>query len=181
MSRFFGSVRQNGYVVRDMHAGMRWWSEVAGVGPFFYVERLTLDHYKYRGQEMPPPALGFAIGQSGDFQIELLQQHDDTPSMYRDFLDSGCEGFHHMAYWTHHFDRDIQHLLECGMEIQQAGQSVTGGADARFAYLIDGPQGIVIEISDTSGSKGELYRRVAEAAAGWDGRDPFRKLEELLS
>ena len=178
MSRPLGSVNQIGYVVHDMCKAMRWWTEVVGAGPFFYVERLTLQHFTYRGQESPSPEVGFAVGQSGDLQIELLQQHDDTPSMYREFLDHGQEGVHHIAYFTERFDDDAHHLLSQGMQVHQAGESVTGGPNARFAYFVDEHQiGTVVELCETSGPKGPLYRQVAEAALGWDGRDPFRELD----
>jgi hypothetical protein len=39
MSRFFGELRQNGYVVRDIQSAMKHWTEVLGVGPFYYVDR----------------------------------------------------------------------------------------------------------------------------------------------
>ncbi len=35
MSRIFGDVRQNGYLVADIEAAMKHWTEVLGVGPFF--------------------------------------------------------------------------------------------------------------------------------------------------
>jgi hypothetical protein len=35
MSRFFGKVCQNGYVVRDIEAALKHWTEVLGVGPFY--------------------------------------------------------------------------------------------------------------------------------------------------
>ena len=34
MSRFLGEIRQFGYVVDDIEAGMKYWTEVMGVGPF---------------------------------------------------------------------------------------------------------------------------------------------------
>ena len=43
MSRLLGEIRQNGYVVRDVEAAMRHWSEVLGVGPFFYFERVPIE------------------------------------------------------------------------------------------------------------------------------------------
>ena len=36
MSVLFGKVCQNGYVVRDIAAAMKFWTEVLRVGPFFY-------------------------------------------------------------------------------------------------------------------------------------------------
>jgi hypothetical protein len=50
MSRFFGEIRQAGYVVRDIEAAMDYWSRVLGVGPWFYNERVPIENYTYRGQ-----------------------------------------------------------------------------------------------------------------------------------
>ncbi len=36
MSRYFGGITQNGYVVRDIEAALKHWTEVMGVGPFWY-------------------------------------------------------------------------------------------------------------------------------------------------
>ena len=43
MSRIFGSVAQNGYVVRDIKAAMHHWVEVMGVGPWFYIDAVKTD------------------------------------------------------------------------------------------------------------------------------------------
>ena len=43
MSRFFGKVCQNGYVVRDIEAALKHWTEVLGVGPFYYIDRVACD------------------------------------------------------------------------------------------------------------------------------------------
>ena len=45
MSRFFGKVCQNGYVVRDIEAVLKRWTEVLGVGPFFYCDRVKCDWF----------------------------------------------------------------------------------------------------------------------------------------
>ena len=49
MSRIFGSLRQNGYVVRDIEAALKHWTTVLGVGPFFYVERARIADLQYKG------------------------------------------------------------------------------------------------------------------------------------
>ncbi len=49
MSRRFGEIRQNGYVVRDIEAAMSHWTTVLGVGPFFYFERVPIEDFRYRG------------------------------------------------------------------------------------------------------------------------------------
>ena len=50
MSRLFGPVRQNGYVVRDIEAAMKHWIEVLQVGPWFYIDRVQTDWFRHRGQ-----------------------------------------------------------------------------------------------------------------------------------
>ena len=36
MSRFFGEIRQAGYVVHDIEKAMDYWSRELGIGPWFY-------------------------------------------------------------------------------------------------------------------------------------------------
>ena len=105
MSRIFGEPRQNGYVVRDVEAAMRHWSEVLGVGPWFYFEHVPIEAFHYRG-ELSPLQVSIALANSGALQIELIQPRNDVPSMYRDFLAAGHEGLQHLAYWTERFDED---------------------------------------------------------------------------
>jgi hypothetical protein len=50
LSRYFGEIRQNGYVVRDIAEAMKHWGEVMGVGPFFYIEEAPIQNFRYRGE-----------------------------------------------------------------------------------------------------------------------------------
>ncbi|MEQ1489952.1 MAG: VOC family protein, partial [Terricaulis sp.] len=99
MSRVFGKVCQNGYVVRDIDAAMKHWIDVMGVGPWFYIEDVKTDWFKHRGVDSDVK-MSIALANSGDLQIELIQQRNDAPSMYKEFLDAGHEGLQHMSYWT---------------------------------------------------------------------------------
>jgi hypothetical protein len=80
MSRFFGEIRQAGYVVPDIEAAMRYWTDILGVGPFFYNERVPIRNYVYRGQSYEPHN-SVALANSGPLQIELIQCRNDVPSM----------------------------------------------------------------------------------------------------
>ena len=121
MSRWFGEVRQNGYVVRDIEAAMRHWTERLGVGPFFYFEQVPIESFRYRGEASPLQA-SIALANSGPLQIELIQQRNDAPSMYRDFLAAGHEGLQHVAYWTEDFDQDFARIRELGYTVGQSGE-----------------------------------------------------------
>jgi hypothetical protein len=174
MSRIFGPVRQNGYVVRDIEAALRHWTTVLGVGPFFYFERAPITDFVYRGAPSPLE-VSIALANSGDLQIELIQQRNDAPSMYRDFLAAGREGLQHVAYWTTTFEADLQRCLAARLVVGQSG--VAGGANGRFVYFdTEAHPGTVVELSDASGAKGAFFRYVAEAARGWDGSEPVRRL-----
>ncbi|ETW94607.1 VOC family protein [Candidatus Entotheonella palauensis] len=171
MSRIFGAITQNGYVVRNIEAAMRHWIEVLGVGPWFYVERAPIENFEYHG-EPSPVDVSIALANSGALQIELIQQRNDAPSMYRDFLQAGHEGLQHVAYWTKTFEADLERILQLGYTIGQEGHVGTPG---RFAYLsTEAHPGTVVELSDNSGPKGRMFERIAEAARGWDGHDPIR-------
>jgi catechol 2,3-dioxygenase-like lactoylglutathione lyase family enzyme len=177
MSGSLGPIRQAGYVVRDLAAAVRYWTEVLEVGPFFYIERLAVHGYEYGG-EPGDPAISVALGYSGEVQVELIQPRDAAPSMWREFLDAGRQGLHHVAFWTRTFERDRARLLGRGLEIGQSGRSGGGGPDERFAYFrpASGHETIV-ELSEFSGPKADTYRMVAEAARGWDGSVPVRRLD----
>jgi catechol 2,3-dioxygenase-like lactoylglutathione lyase family enzyme len=173
MSRIFGEPRQNGYVVRDIEAALKHWTEVLGVGPFFYFERVPIEDFRYRGAPSPLE-VSIALANSGTLQIELIEQRNDAPSMYRDFLAGGHEGLQHLAYWTDCFDERLARLTALGHEV---GQSGCIGAGGRFVYLrTETHPGTVIELSEISGAKGRFFAHIAEAARTWDGREPVRRI-----
>jgi len=175
MSTIFGNPAQLGYVVRDVRAAMDAWIE-HGVGPWFYFENVETDYFRHRGVDSPMQ-MSVAIANSGDLQIELIQQRNDAPSLYKEFLDSGREGFQHVAYWTTDYPALYDKAAAAGYVVGHEGS--IGGEQGRFAYLEkDGTagSGTVIEISDISGPKGMFFAHVRELAATWDGSDPIRQL-----
>lgn len=174
MSRVFGAVRQNGYVVRDIEAALAHWTQVLGVGPWFYFERAPISEFRYRG-EPSDAQVSIALANSGPLQIELIQARNGAPSMYRDFLAVGREGLQHVACWTERFDADLERLLALGHRVGQAGQS--GGPDGRFVYFdTEAHPGTVVELSEVSGAKGRFFAHIAALSQGWDGSDPIRRI-----
>jgi hypothetical protein len=170
MSRIFGNIRQNGYVVRDIRAAMSHWTEQLGVGPFFYVKVAPIESFHYMGKPSGCQC-AIALANSGDLQIELIEQLNDEPSMYRDFLAAGREGLQHVAYWTEKMDDDLARIAALGYPI---GQSGTVGENGRFVYYTtEAHPGTVVELSEISGRKGQLFRAIRDAAASWDGTNPI--------
>ena len=177
MSRIFGAIRQNGYVVRDIEAALDHWVNVLGVGPFFYFDQVKVDDFRYRGQPSDAAA-SIALANSGELQIELIQLRNDAPSMWRDFLDAGHEGLQHFAYWMETpeaMDSALERASSLGYEV---GQSGTVGENGRFVYLCtEAHPGTVVELSEACGWKAKFFQKVAQAAQNWDGSDPIRSAQ----
>ena len=132
MSRVFGKVCQNGYVIRDIEAAMHHWITVMGVGPWFYIEDVKTDWFRHRGKDSDAK-MSIALANSGDLQIELIQPRNDAPSMYREFLDAGHEGLQHMSYWTEDYQGLYDKALALGYRVGHEG--CIGGEKGRFAYF----------------------------------------------
>jgi hypothetical protein len=176
MSRFFGPIRQLGYVVPDIEAAMQYWSETLGVGPFFYNPRVPIVNYRYRGQSYEPHN-SVALANSGGVQVELIQTRNDVPSMYRDFLQAGRTGLQHVAVWTTDYDADLARLTAQGLEPVMGGEV---GDRGRFVYFdTEYHPGAVVELSEVSGPKGDMFDAIRNAAEGWDGSDRVRPFPKL--
>src|SRR3990167_5746309 len=145
MSRIFGAVCQNGYVVSDIRAAMDHWITVMGVGPWFFIEEVKTDYFRHRGAASDVK-MSIALANSGDLQIELIQQTNDAPSMYKEFLDAGREGLQHMSYWTRDYQGLYDRAIGLGYRVGHEGQ--IGGELGRFAYFdTEAHHGTVVEIS----------------------------------
>ena len=154
---------------------MRHWTEVLGVGPFFYFDAVPMQDFTYLG-EPSDISVSIALANSGPLQIELIQQRNDAPSMYREFLAAGREGLQHVAYWTHEFDRDMDRLLGQGYTVGQSG--CVGGPDGHFVYFAtEAHPGTVTELSEISGQKGKFFEYIRETCANWDGGEPIKRMQ----
>ncbi len=171
MSQLFGPLRQMGYVVRDIEGAMRHWIDVCKVGPWFYVDKLAIRDFRYKGQP-GDPHLSIALANSGDVQVELIQQRDDTPTMYQDFLSAGHEGLQHFSTWPENYDEIYQAALKAGYTVGQEADSPRGP----FVYFLDeGHPGTVIEMAELNEARRRIFDGVRAAAVDWDGSDPIRE------
>lgn len=175
MSQLFGPVRQMGYVVRDIESAMRSWTGVLHIGPFYYVERVPGIDLRYQGAA-GSPRVSLALAYSGDLQIELIQQHDRTPSSYLDFLAAGHEGLHHIGFFTEHYDLDLQRAAEAGLLVEQSDR--VGDLVGESTYFASsGHTEPMLKLIDLHASNHELYRMVRTEAQRWDGSGPVRRME----
>ncbi len=176
MSRYLGDIRQFGYVVKDIEAAMKYWTEEMGVGPFFYNPKVQIENYKFNGETYPVHN-SVALANSGSVQVELIQTRDQAPSMYKEFIERQGTGLQHVAFWTTNFDADLEKMLGLGFAVKMQGEV---GKNGRFVYFDkEYHPGTAIELSEVKGPKGEMFRMIREAAIDWDGSDPIRSFPDL--
>lgn len=164
------NIIQAAWIVDDLEKSVQNWLNTARVGPFFIVSHAKVDSVMYRGA---PATLDMsaALAQAGPIQIELIQQHNNGPSAYRDSFPMGTEGFHHLCSITTTYDADLERYSTEGCV--PATQGAFG--DMRFAYVDTRARlGYMMEILEDRPLIRQMFKTVSDASAGWDGRDPVR-------
>jgi hypothetical protein len=139
------SITQMGYVVANLEAAMARWSDTLGVGPFTIIPHVAVDNGIYRG-EPTEVDISVATAESGAVQIELIEQHNDVPSCYRDLFPAGTEGLHHVAVHTPDYDAEVARYEALGCPAAFGG--VYQGT--RFVYMDTSPiLGIMVEVVES--------------------------------
>jgi hypothetical protein len=159
---------QNAYYVCDIDAAIRRWHALWGIGPFFVRRHIDLPDVRYRGR---PASLDItaAYVQAGSIMVELVTQHDDSPSAFRDMFSATQEGFHHVAVLPDNYDELLAHYVAQGFDVVTELRTASG----RGAAYVDTRRmlGHMVEVYWPSDGLLKLYRDVAAAAEQWDGRD----------
>ena len=164
-------VMQASWVVDDVERVAHEWVRTTGIGPFFVFAHIPIEEGRYRG-ELRTLDFSVAIAQAGDVQIELVAQHDEGPSAYRDLIAAGQRGLHHIALYCEDYDRDLASYVEQGFV--PAFDGTFGGK--RFSYIDTSASiGCMVELIEDSPLQLEFFAKIADAARDWDGRDPVRR------
>lgn len=161
------------WVVPDLHAAMSAWTQSTGVGPFFFFESVPFEAPVYRGRPAQDVHITAAMAQAGDVQIELVCQHDDRPSVFRDMFAAGQGGFHHAALYCADYDASLAAYVEAGAEV--AFHCLMMGS--RTCWVDTRPSlGFMVELIEANPVADSVFAQFRAAADGWDGRDPVRTL-----
>ncbi len=172
MSALFGPVIQQGYVVPDIREAMQHWI-ARGVGPFFVEEHIRpKGHYD---DQVIQPDLSAAFAYSGDQQIEVIEQHDHEPTIYRDFLATQPDGgLQHLAVWVDSIADTTR-----GLTAQGHNYVVRQRYGDGHAYLdsVEAP-GVMMQLMARSEHLVALMDTIKDASVGWDGTTaPIRRID----
>jgi hypothetical protein len=164
--RFF----QLGFVVPDLEAAAERWARVFGVGPFTVLPAMDVA-CTYRGEESGV-TMQVGAAQAGPVQVELIRQHCDRPSVFRDVFAAHEGGFHQICTVTPDYDGKKAHLESLGYEL---ACEITD--PQRVAYVDTFADfGFYTEIVDADPGFLTVLGKASAKAATWDGDRPVRVL-----
>lgn len=163
--RFF----QLGHVVDDVLAAASVWASTFGIGPF-HVLPVMKQRLNYKG-EIRSVRIQVAVAQAGPMQIELIQQHCGTPSLFQEWRNNGVSAFHQIATVTDDYDMKKAHFEALGYEV--VAESDAGRF--RVAYVDTSADfGFYTEVVENHPGFLTRLRAISDTCACWNGVDPVR-------
>jgi hypothetical protein len=162
---------QLGFVVDDLLGTAAHWASVFRVGPFHVLPPIE-QPCTYRGAATGVN-VQVGVAQAGPVQIELMQQHCDRPSVYRDLVATGHSRFHQLSTVTPDYDRTKAHYEQLGYEL--VCEMVARGQHIAFFDTVD-EFGFFTEVTEEVPGFLESLDKIAQTCAEWDGTDPVRIL-----
>lgn len=164
-------IMQFSYVVEDLGSAIQHWAEQLHVGPFFVSENISYNSCLYLGQPIDLD-MSVAIAYSGTVQIELVRQHNDSPSIFKEFFDKRGEGLQHVAMISEDLSTDLADFAARGVVPVQEGEAENG---TRFAYLnTDKIPGAMLELVSPTEEVLRAFNFMRNAADGWLAGDSPR-------
>lgn len=164
---------QNAYYVADLDTAIERFHGLWGLGPFFVRRHIGLENVTYHGA----PAeldISAAYTQAGDLMLELVTQHNDAPSIFRDRFAAHESGFHHVALDFGDHDTRVAEFNDKGYESVTSFKT-SEGRGATYLDTFD-LLGHATEIYIVNDSLKALYDEVRSASEQWNGQQLIREL-----
>ena len=126
----FGKLKvdQLGFVFKDTEKQAELMQNILGLPKFIFTDPVA-HPLQFRGRESQV-TIQIAISRLGNTQIELIKWIDGECS-YKEFLDQGKEGLHHIAVYVDDADPYIEEFKKNGIGILQSGHVL----NVRFTHL----------------------------------------------
>ena len=140
-------VDQMGFVYRDIEKQANIFETLFNV-PKFALLPETTDIVNYRGNDGEVNTK-IAISRQFDTQIELIQ-HISGECIYKEFVDQGREGFHHISFFIENIEAFIEHFENQGLEMIYYGSI---GKQVYAYFDTEKTLGMLLEIQETKKRK----------------------------
>jgi len=138
----FGNLKidQLGFIYKDIEKQAKLLEQSFGFSQFIFGNTAS-NRIQYRGRESKIVSQ-MAFSRLGSTQIELIKWIEGECA-YKEFLDQGKEGFHHIAMYIENTDSYINEFKKKGIGVLQAGVVF----NTKFTYLDSEKEfGIIVEL-----------------------------------
>lgn len=164
-------IMQIAYTVADIEQGMRHYGELLHVGPWFLIGPFTPPKGRYRGAPTRM-RVSLALAYSGGLQIELIQQHDQEPSVFQETLKArGAHGFHHWGVGARDFEATTAQFRGRGYE-EAFSDTAPDPLGCRVIYFDTGRDlPGMLEVIEINAATEEAFHNIYKAAQEWNGKD----------
>jgi hypothetical protein len=161
-----GKAAQWGIVVRDIEGAMDHYSRILGFGSFLHLRNIAPHEHQAVYNGAPSDVrITAAFGYFGETQIEIIQQLNDAPSPYKDFLAAGRSGIQHFGFWTNNYDETYADLVEAGY--RPVYRAAMRGVPRETVYFSESDKlGAMLELSLSTPRKTALFGAMAERIEG---------------
>lgn len=136
-------VDQLGFVYRDIEKQARIFETLFNV-PKFAILPETTDIVKYRGKKVEVNTK-MAFSRQFDVQLQLIQ-HIAGDCIYKEFLDQGREGLHHISLFVENIEAYIEYFEKQGYDMIFSG---TIGKQVYAYFDIEETLGMFLEVEET--------------------------------
>jgi hypothetical protein len=167
-----GAIFQYAYTVADINRSMADYVERLGIGPWSLRDTFSPRAALLRGQPHSP-TFSLARTFSGNTMIELIQQHDDGPSVFHEDPGPRRYGFHHWGVVTATFEQDLARHQAQGYPEAFSDELPSG---SRVVY-VDATRVFpgMLELVEYSEAQDRFYTSIYEATLDWDGTRPVHR------
>jgi methylmalonyl-CoA/ethylmalonyl-CoA epimerase len=165
-----GKVMQIAFISQNLRSDADQWSRFFGVGPFFELTHIPVVNTRYRGKPSSMD-ISAAVAYWGDIQIELIQQFDDTPSVYREGCFNQAMGVHHLGILVEDYEAAFSHMI--GLDAIPVTETEIPGA-VRATYFAVPERLPFIEILEVRPEFRRSWDDMKSAAQNWAGEKPYR-------
>lgn len=174
LPRILGPRMQIGLVVRDIDEATSFWGEQMGVGPWIVIDSPGGSRrIVHRGEEIDVDMV-IAFSYTGETQLEIICQINETPSLYTEFLDSGRQGMHHLGFWPEDFDGARAALESCGFSEITAFYLADGTRNVSY-YESPVFVGAYLEVAPMTPFRKSYMGAIERLSLAWDGSRPIRR------
>ncbi len=136
-------VDQLGFIYRDIEKQAKVFESLFNIPKFAFIPEFNND-VKYRGKDSIVKAK-YAISRQFDVQFELTE-HVEGDCLYKEFLDQGREGLHHISLFVDDLNPLIEYFKEKGYDVIYAGSI---GKQNWVFFDTEETLGLFLEVQET--------------------------------